>query len=51
MVTFMHLSTITLPPFQYSSGGLISRPLRDLFRTRLDTLEEGGGQEADVEEK
>lgn len=37
---------MTLPPFQYSRGGFITRPLRDTL------AEEAGGQEsAGVEEK
>lgn len=29
MVTFICASRMTLPPFQYSRGGLMTRPLRE----------------------
>ena len=38
---------MTLPPFQYSSGGLITRPLRDTVARD----EEGGGQGSAGEEE
>lgn len=39
----MNASRMTRPPFQYSRGGLITRPLRD---TLVLEEEETGGQDA-----
>ena len=44
----MCASRMTLPPFQYSRGGLITRPLRDTF---VEEEEEAGGQESAAEER
>lgn len=38
----MSASRMTRPPFQYSRGGLMTRPLRDVFVQD----EEAGGQES-----
>lgn len=48
MVTFMCASTMTLPPFQYSNGGLITRPLRDTF---AEEEEVAGGMESAAEHR
>lgn len=46
MVTFICASRITLPPFQYSKGGLMTRPLRD---NNVEDEEEGGMVSAEEE--
>lgn len=48
MVTFMCASRITLPPFQYSKGGLMTRPLRE--NNVEDEEEEEGGMVSAEEE-
>lgn len=43
----MSASRVTLPPFQYSRGGLMTRPLRDTFAED----KEGGGQKSAAEKE
>lgn len=49
MVTFMCASRMTLPPFQYSRGALITRPLRDTFVEEEE--EDAGGQESAADKR